>query len=189
MSVFLRNYAFLDTKGSVLQNRNVWFMDGSKTDTGCIYSCQSGVEESLGRTRRRKICWDSQAVIWALRVSIFTSRLIWGCKCAIEDLTKDNEVTLIWVFGHSGIRGNKIADQLAKGGSETRLLGPEPALEIFFYLGRGGEFGAGWETSFRPIREKKPGANADRSFLGDLPDLVRSIRSLGRKTSSTDIDR
>jgi len=35
-----------------------------------------------------------------------------------------------WVPGHAGIRGNEIADGLARGGSALRFLGPEPALGV-----------------------------------------------------------
>jgi len=35
----------------------------------------------------------------------------------------------MWV-GHAGIRGNEIADELARGGSSLGFLGPEPALGV-----------------------------------------------------------
>ena len=35
---------------------------------------------------------------------------------------------LFWVSGHSGIRANEIADELAKEGTVQRFVGPEPAL-------------------------------------------------------------
>jgi hypothetical protein len=39
-------------------------------------------------------------------------------------------VGLFWVPGHSGIRGNKIADELAREGSAYHFVGPEPALRV-----------------------------------------------------------
>jgi len=35
-----------------------------------------------------------------------------------------------WVPGHAGIRGNEIADELVRGGSSLKFLGPEPALGV-----------------------------------------------------------
>jgi hypothetical protein len=39
-------------------------------------------------------------------------------------------VGLYWVPGHAGIRGNEVADELARGGSVRGFLGPEPALGV-----------------------------------------------------------
>jgi hypothetical protein len=42
-------------------------------------------------------------------------------------LAKHKRVQLIWVPGQEGIDGNEMADQLAKRGSESPFIGPEPA--------------------------------------------------------------
>jgi len=39
-------------------------------------------------------------------------------------------VGLFWVHGHAGIRGNEIADGLARGGFALRFFEPEPALGV-----------------------------------------------------------
>lgn len=66
--------------------------------------------------KRISICSDSHAALRALGVPTYTSRLVWGCRCALEKLAGRNEIALVWMLGHSGIRGNKAADQLAKAG-------------------------------------------------------------------------
>lgn len=39
-------------------------------------------------------------------------------------------VTLLWVPSHYGIRGNELADQLAKHGASMDFCGPEPCLPL-----------------------------------------------------------
>jgi hypothetical protein len=39
-------------------------------------------------------------------------------------------VGLFWVPGHAGVRGNEIADRLARSGSGQRFVGPEPFLGV-----------------------------------------------------------
>jgi D-serine deaminase-like pyridoxal phosphate-dependent protein len=39
-------------------------------------------------------------------------------------------VGLYWVPDHTGVRGNEIADRLARNGSAQRFVGPEPFLGV-----------------------------------------------------------
>ena len=59
-----------------------------------------------------------------------TSPLVYQCQKALNDISSRHVVSLFWVPGHAGIRGNVIADGLARGGSALRFLGPEPALGV-----------------------------------------------------------
>jgi len=56
--------------------------------------------------------------------------LVHQCQKALNDISIRHAVGLFWVPGHAGIRGNEIADGLARGGTALRFLGPEPALEV-----------------------------------------------------------
>ena len=49
---------------------------------------------------------------------------------ALNDISARHAVGLFWVPGHAGLRGNKIADELARDGSLLRFVGPEPALGV-----------------------------------------------------------
>jgi len=76
------------------------------------------------------ICSDSQAASKALSNPRITSRLVWDCIVALQQLSIHNAVRLFWVPGHSGIYGNEQADQLAKAASFKRYAGPEPVLPV-----------------------------------------------------------
>jgi ribonuclease HI len=41
-----------------------------------------------------------------------------------------SSLKILWDSGHSGIRGNEIADELAREASAHHFLGPEPALAV-----------------------------------------------------------
>jgi len=47
---------------------------------------------------------------------------------ALNDISAWHAVGLYWVPGHAEVRGNEIADELARGGSVLGFLGPQPAL-------------------------------------------------------------
>ena len=59
-----------------------------------------------------------------------TSPLVHQCQKALNDISHRHVVGLFWVPSHTGVRGNEIADGLARGGSALRFLGPEPVLGV-----------------------------------------------------------
>jgi ribonuclease HI len=67
------------------------------------------------------ICYDSLAALKALRAVRTTSRLVYQCQRALNDISARHAVGLFWVPGHVGIRGNEIADGLASCGSALFL--------------------------------------------------------------------
>ncbi|KAL6417337.1 hypothetical protein ACFW04_014586 [Cataglyphis niger] len=99
-----------------------------------ILCCAQRLLANKEKSRRISICSDIQTALEALTV---TSKLIWDCRCILEELARDNEVALVWIPGHSDIRSNEAADQLARVGSEAALVGPEPAVVISCSLGKG----------------------------------------------------
>jgi len=102
----------------------------------------------------------------------------------LETLAKENKITLVSVLGHSGIKENEKANMLAKAGSETEFLDPEPALRIPFCLSR--RTVRGWLRDQNLMywkTETRDKCRQARTLIGDSPreDLVGSIASLSRR--------
>ncbi|XP_067208430.1 uncharacterized protein [Linepithema humile] len=204
--------------GARVRGGNVWYTDGSKTDTGsgagffgsrkgwkesisldsyatvfqaeivAILSCAQTVRSRVEAGEHIRICTDSQAAIKALGAPTITSRLVRECRCVLNELAREREVTVTWVPGHSGIQGNECADQLAKAGSELTMVGSGPALGIPFCLGKGRikewlrrEHLKHWRV------ESESKCRQARALMGDTPnrELTWSIRVLSRKDART----
>ena len=73
---------------------------------------------------------DNQAAIQALGKYEINSKIILECKKSLNLLAENNNVRLNWIPGHSGHRGNNVADDLAKLGVKQKLSGPEPIIPI-----------------------------------------------------------
>jgi ribonuclease HI len=76
------------------------------------------------------ICSDSQAALKALQAAKTTSPLVRQCQQALNDISTRHAVGLYWVPGRAGVRGNEIANRLARNGSAQRFVGPEPFLGV-----------------------------------------------------------
>ena len=78
--------------------------------------------------RHANICIfsDSQAALNALKAFTCSSKLVWECILSLRQLAERNQVNLYWVPGHCGVEGNERADTLARHGSSTDFIGPEP---------------------------------------------------------------
>lgn len=133
----------------------VYYTDGSKTDEGVgigVTGPEINYSESLGQSttifhaevyaimvcarycldcvdlssRSIAICSDSQAALKALDASDCKSRLVLQCLETLEELSTRCALTLFWVPGHEGIKGNETADYLARVGAKGPFTGPEP---------------------------------------------------------------
>ena len=80
------------------------------------------------------MCWLVYPVILAalkaLQAAKTTSPLVRQCQQALNDISAPHAMRLYWVPGHAGVRGNEIADRLARSGSGQQFIGPEPCLGI-----------------------------------------------------------
>ena len=77
---------------------------------------------------------DSQAALKALEPGLIRSRLVKECSDSLHGLARANQVTVKWIPGHEGHVGNERADEKAREGSSTKLVGPEPAIPVSLTL-------------------------------------------------------
>jgi ribonuclease HI len=88
----------------------------------CVYEIQNIAKSE----KYISICSDSQASLETLHAVKTTSPLVRQCQRALDDVSIYDSVGLFCVPGHSGIRENEIADELARGSSAHHFVGPEP---------------------------------------------------------------
>ena len=62
--------------------------------------------------------------------SVTISMLIWECFEVSNKLGEDSQITVLLLFGHRGIKGNEIADILAKLSTRQNPTGPVPVIGI-----------------------------------------------------------
>ena len=68
----------------------------------------------------------SQAVTKALIKCTATSITELNCIRNLNQLGKQNHVSIAWIPGHAGVHGNEVADYVAKSKSELKIHGPKP---------------------------------------------------------------
>jgi hypothetical protein len=71
-----------------------------------------------------------EAALKELQAAKTTPALLRQCQKALNDTSARHAVGQYWVPGHAGVRGNEIADKLARDGSVQRFDGPEPFLGV-----------------------------------------------------------
>ena len=54
----------------------------------------------------------------------------WDLYSTLNNLAEDNQVTVFWIPGHRGIKGDEIADRLAKLAARQNRTGLEPVIGI-----------------------------------------------------------
>jgi len=100
-----------------------------QAEVSAILACAHEIEAQDRPEKYVSICSDSQAALKALQAAK-TSPLVRQCQQTLNDISARHAVRLYWVPGHAGVRGNEIADRLARSGSGQRFIGPEPFLGV-----------------------------------------------------------
>ena len=95
-----------------------------------ILVCAHEIQAQEVPGKHVSICSDSLAALKALRAVKTTSPLVRQCQEALNVISMGRAVGLFWVPGHAGVRGNEIADGLARNGSASAYVEPEPALGV-----------------------------------------------------------
>ena len=73
---------------------------------------------------------DSQAAIKALIKCTVTSITVLNCIRNLNQLGKQNHVSIAWIPGHAGVHGNEVADCLAQSESKSKIHGLEPFITV-----------------------------------------------------------
>lgn len=95
-----------------------------------IELCARNIIKEKHDRKKIYILTDSTTAIKILSKNIITSKLALNCLSTLKQCSVNNELTLFWVPAHTNIEGNEKADKLAKKGSDTPFIGPEPAFGI-----------------------------------------------------------
>lgn len=72
----------------------------------------------------------SFTLVAALEAAKSTSPWVQQCQKSLNDISTRHSVALSWVLGHSGVRGDEIADEVARVAAVHLFVGLEPALGI-----------------------------------------------------------
>ena len=72
---------------------------------------------------------DSQAAIKSLIKCTVTSITVLNCIRNLNQLGKQNHVSIAWIPGHAGVHRNNVADYVTKSASKSKIHGPEPFIQ------------------------------------------------------------
>ena len=73
---------------------------------------------------------DSQAATKALIKCTVTSITVLNCIRNLNQLGKQNHVSIAGIPGHTRVHGNEVADYVAKSGSKSKIHGPETFITV-----------------------------------------------------------
>ena len=75
---------------------------------------------------------DSQTAVKSLIKCIVISITVFNCIRNLNQLNKQNHVSIAWITAHAGVRGNEVADYQAKAGSKSKMHVPKPFITVLY---------------------------------------------------------
>ncbi|KAJ8914435.1 hypothetical protein NQ315_017531 [Exocentrus adspersus] len=97
-----------------------------------IELCGRELEKRGSNRRSIKIFSDSQAALKAVGSYRCTSKAVWNCQQTLSRVGRTNRLTLVSIPSHVGLKGNEVADSLARRGATVEFIGPEPVLGLSY---------------------------------------------------------
>jgi ribonuclease HI len=94
-----------------------------------ILSCAYEIQMNVRPEKCVTICSDSQVALKAFQASKM-SPLVQQCLKVLNDISTQHTVGLSWVPWPAGVRGNEIADKLARDVSFQKFVGPDQSLGV-----------------------------------------------------------
>ena len=71
---------------------------------------------------------DGQTAIKLLIKCTETSITVLNCIRNLNQLGKQNHVSIAWIPGHAGVHDKEVAEYLTKSGSKSKMHGSEPGV-------------------------------------------------------------
>ncbi|XP_053686280.1 uncharacterized protein LOC128735819 [Sabethes cyaneus] len=173
-------------------DRRLWEEGGPKTRPGSLLFYTDG--SKIGKSTGAGVTGPGidisipmgqcQAALNALKAYTCQSKLVWECILSLRQLALTNNVNLYWVPGHAGIEKNEKADLLARIGSSTEFVGPEPFCGVSTACVKA-ELKV-WESSTIDANWRAvPTLRQSKRFITPCKSITRSLISLNKMDLST----
>jgi len=160
------------------------FVTVFQSEVVAILQCAQMLLRRKIRDKKITIYSDSQAALKALNAYQTESKLVWESMSLLNELGELNQLTISWVPGHAGIRGNEEADGTARMGSAVSPIGPEPQCAVADCIKKA-EIGKWMQKKSQDWWKSSPGQRQAKQFIEErrprfTKDLLNHRRNVVR---------
>ncbi|XP_074038066.1 ribonuclease H-like [Leptinotarsa decemlineata] len=168
------------TKVSLSSSKKVTIF---QAETAAIRHCAEKLLRQEFKEKTIAIYSDSQAAIKAISSMQVNSKLVWNCLEKLQELGSQNKLSLAWVPGHTGYKGNEEADSLAREGARRSLIGPEPSCGTAKALQK--TCNSNWkEKQSQKWWNEAPGMRQAKEFIKEpSPKFTEYLLNLNRRAT------